>query len=200
MKNMVFENPNVYEERLARVYKLDDAIKNFDIDYGVNTPSINGLLFGIINACIAAKFDEKFGYTFKSGITYRRVKITLDTEDTAIQFKSQMGDLICKPIDDAMKMALIHADNYNLNHLIDGFEYTNLHDDAYTSIFYMVTEMIKSAVSDFKSIENLSDVFYQTNDKNASIRIHKNINAKRYTVDILAFTNRYYHGNINKEV
>jgi len=195
MKSMVFEKPSTYEVKVTRVYKINDAIKNFDIDYGTNTPSINGLLFGIINACIAAKFDEKFGYAFKSGRIYRSAKITLDTEDTAIQFKTQMKDLIGKPVDEVMKMALTHTDNYSPSHLIAGFKYDNLHNDAYTSIFYMITEIIKSTVSDFKSVENLSDVLYQTDDKNASIRIHKSSNAKRYIIDILAFTDRYYHHN-----
>lgn len=195
MESMVFEKPSNYEVKVTRVYKLDDAIKTFDIGYGVSTPSINGLAFSIINACITAKFDEKFGYTFKSGHIFRRAEITLDTEDAAVQFKTQMEDLISKPIDKAMRMALTHTDNYNPNHLIPGFEYTNMYNDAYTSIFYMITEIIKSAVIDFESIENLSDVIYRNGDNNISIRIHKNTNAKRYTLYILAFTDKYYHGN-----
>lgn len=195
MESMVFEKPSNYGVKVTRVYKLDDAIKTFDIGYGVSTPSISGLAFSIINACIAAKFDEKFGYIFKSGHIFRRVEITLDTEDAAAQFKTQMEDLISKPIDKAMRMALTHTDNYNPNHLIPGFEYTNMHNDAYTSIFYMITEIIKSTVIDFESIENLSDVIYRSGDNNISIRIYKNTNAKRYTLYILAFTDKYYHGN-----
>ena len=195
MESMVFEKPSTYEVEVTRVYKLDDAIKSFNIGYGTNVPSINGLAFGIINACIAAKFDKKFGYAFKSGHIFRRVEITLDTEDAAAQFKDQMKDLASKPVDEVMKVALTHTDNYNPKHLIAGFEYDNLCNDAYVSIFYMITEIIKSAVIDFKSVENLSDVIYRTNDKNISIRIYKNTNAKRYTVYILAFTDRYYHGN-----
>lgn len=193
MESMVFEKPSNYEVKVTRVYKLDDAIKTFDIGYGVSTPSISGLAFGIINACIAAKFDEKFGYIFKSGHIFRRVEITLDTEDAATQFKDQMKDLASKPVNEVMKMALIHKDNYN--HLISGFEYDNLCNDAYVSIFYMITEIIRSAVIDFESIENLSDVIYRSGDNNISIRIHKNTNAKRYTLYILAFTDKYYHGN-----
>ena len=195
MESMVFEKPSNYEVKVTRVYKLDDAIKSFNIGYGTTVPSINGLVFGIINACIAAKFDEKFGYAFKSGHIFRRVEITLDTEDAAAQFEDQMKDLASKPVDEVMKMALIHTDNYNLSHLIPGFEYTNMHNDAYISIFYMITEIIKSAVIDFKSVENLSDVIYRNDDKNISIRIYKNTNAKRYTLYILAFTDKYYHGN-----
>ncbi len=195
MESMVFEKPSNYGVKVTRVYKLDDAIKTFDIGYGVSTPSINGLAFGIINACIAAKFDEKFGYIFKSGHSYRRVEITLDTEDAATQFKGQMKDLASKPVDEVMKMALIHTDNYNPAHLISGFEYDNLCNDAYVSIFYMITEIIRSAVIDFESIENLSDVIYRSGDNNISIRIYKNTNAKRYTLYILAFTDKYYHGN-----
>ena len=195
MESMVFEKPSNYEVKVTRVYKLDDAIKTFDIGYGVSTPSISGLAFGIINACIAAKFDEKFGYIFKSGHIFRRVEITLDTEDAATQFKDQMKDLASKPVDEVMKMALIHTDNYNPTHLISGFEYDNLCNDAYVSIFYMITEIIRSAVIDFESIENLSDVIYRSGDNNISIRIHKNTNAKRYTLYILAFTDKYYHGN-----
>lgn len=195
MESMVFEKPSNYEVKVTRVYKLDDAIKTFDIGYGVSTPSISGLAFGIINACIAAKFDEKFGYIFKSGHIFRSAEIHLDTEDAATQFKDQMKDLASRPVDEVMKMALIHTDNYNPTHLISGFEYDNLCNDAYVSIFYMITEIIRSAVIDFESIENLSDVIYRSGDNNISIRIHKNTNAKRYTLYILAFTDKYYHGN-----
>lgn len=195
MESVVFEKPSNYEVKVTRVYKLDDAIKTFDIGYGVSTPSISGLAFGIINACIAAKFDEKFGYIFKSGHIFRSAEIHLDTEDAATQFKDQMKDLASKPVDEVMKMALIHKDNYNLTHLIYGFEYDNLCNDAYVSIFYMITEIIRSAVIDFESIENLSDVIYRSGDNNIIIRIHKNTNAKRYTLYILAFTDKYYHGN-----
>lgn len=183
MESMVFEKPSNYGVKVTRVYKLDDAIKTFDIGYGVSTPSINGLAFSIINACIAAKFDEKFGYIFKSGHIFRRVEITLDTEDAATQFKDQMKDLASKPVDEVMKMALIHTDNYNPTHLISGFEYDNLCNDAYVSIFYMITEIIRSAVIDFKSIENLSDVIYRSGDNNISIRIHKEYKCKKiYTL------------------
>lgn len=195
MESMVFEKPSNYGVKVTRVYKLDDAIKTFDIGYGVSTPSISGLAFSIINACIAAKFDEKFGYIFKSGHIFRRVEIPLDTEDAATQFKDQMKDLASKPVDEVMKMALIHTDNYNPTHLISGFEYDNLCNDAYVSIFYMITEIIRSAVIDFESIENLSDVIYRNGDNNISIRIYKNTNAKKYTLYILAFTDKYYHGN-----
>lgn len=209
MAELKFMVPAMFEETTTRVYDLNETMygiqtlsTDFNVKYGENAPNINGMLFSLINACIVSDFDEKFGYEFKASKTYRRATFKLSKADAHHNFNAQMEVLINEPIDDEMKSALMDADNFK--NPIDGFDYLNLHNDAYAGIIFLVKSIIESADAEFKVNPGLADVYYQDIGSNSinkltgkfsSIRVHKNKNGKNYTggsytVSILAFGER----------
>ena len=189
---MKFATPAMFEETTTRTYNIDEAIygiqtlsTDFNVKYGENAPHVNGLLFSLINAMVVADFDKEFGYNFKATKTARNVIIRLTAADTHHNFNAQMAVLINEPIDDKMKSALMDADNFN--HSIKGFNYLDLHNDAYAGVIFLVKSIIESAKENFEKYSNLSDVHYRDNDILTNIRVHKNKDGKSYTVNIIAF-------------
>lgn len=195
MAEMKFIAPAMFEDSITRTYNLNETVygiqalsTDFNIKYGENAPHINGLLFSLINACVVSDFDKKFGYNFKATKTARNVIIRLAADDAPNNFNDQMETLINTPIDDKMKSSLLDADNFN--HSIDGFDYLDLHNDAYAGIIFLVKSVIESAKEDFKKCSNLSNVCYRDDDHLTNIRVHKNKDGKNYTVNIIVFSER----------
>ena len=195
MAEMKFIAPAMFEDSVTRTYNLDETVygiqtmsTDFNVKYGENAPHINGLLFSLINACVVSDFDKKFGYSFKANKTARSVTIRLAADDAPSIFNTQMETLINETIDDKMKSALMDADNFK--HSIHGFDYLDLHNDAYAGVIFLVKSIIESAKEDFKKCNNLSNVCYRDNDILTNIRVHKNTDGKNYTVTIIAFTEK----------
>lgn len=192
---MKFAAPAMFEETTTRTYNIDEAIygiqtlsTDFNVKYGENAPHINGLLFSLINAMVVSDFDKKFGYNFKATKTARNVIIRLTAADAHHNFNAQMAVLIDEPINDKMKSALMDADNFK--HSIEGFDYLDLHNDAYAGVIFLVKSIIESAKENFEKYSNLSDVRYCDNDILTNIRVHKNKDGKSYTVNIIAFSDK----------
>ena len=192
---MKFAAPAMFEETTTRTYNIDEAIygiqtlsTDFNVKYGENAPHINGLLFSLINAMVVSDFDKKFGYNFKATKTARNVIIRLTAADAHHNFNAQMAVLINEPINDKMKSALMDADNFK--HSIEGFDYLDLHNDAYAGVIFLVKSIIESAKENFEKYSNLSNVHYRDNDILTNIRVHKNKNGKSYTVNIIAFSEK----------
>lgn len=195
MAEMKFIAPAMFEDSVTRTYNLDETVygiqtmsTDFNVKYGENAPHINGLLFSLINACVVSDFDKKFGYNFKAIKTARNAIIRLAADDAPSIFNTQMETLINETIDDKMKSALMDADNFN--HSIHGFDYLDLHNDAYAGVIFLVKSIIESAKEEFKKCNNLSNVYYRDNDILTNIRVHKNKDGKNYTVHIVAFTEK----------
>lgn len=195
MAEMKFITPAMFEDSVTRTYNLDETVygiqtmsKDFNVKYGENAPHINGLLFSLINACVVSDFDKKFGYDFKATKTARNATIRLTAADAQHNFNAQMEVLINEPIDDKMKSALMDADNFN--HSIHGFDYLDLHNDAYAGVIFLVKSIIESAKEDFKKCSNLSNVCYRDSDILTNIKVHKNTDGKSYTVTIIAFSEK----------
>lgn len=189
---MKFATPAMFEETTTRTYNIDEAIygiqtlsTDFNVKYGENAPHINGLLFSLINAAFVSDFDKKFGYNFKATKTARNVIIRLTAADAHHNFNAQMVVLINEPINNKMKSALMDASNFKYS--IEGFDYLDLHNDAYAGVIFLVKSIIESAKENFEKYSNLSDVCYRDNDILTNIRVHKNKDGKSYTVNIVAF-------------
>lgn len=192
---MKFAAPVMFEETTTRTYNLDEAIygiqtlsTDFNVKYGENAPHINGLLFSLINAAVVSDFDKKFGYNFKVIKSCRNAIIRLAAADAQHNFNAQQQVLVNEPIDDKMKSALMDADNFD--HSIKGFDYLDLHNDAYAGVIFLVKSIIESAKKDFEKYSNLSDIHYRDNDILTNIRVHKNKDSKNYTVSIIAFSEK----------
>lgn len=195
MAELKFITPAMFEDSITRTYNLDETVygiqtmsTDFNVKYGENVPHINGLLFSLINACVVSDFDKKFGYNFKASKTCRNAIIRLTAADAQHNFNAQMEVLINEPIDDKMKSALMDADNFD--HSIDGFDYLNLHNDAYAGVIFLVKSIIESAKEEFKKCSNLTSVHYRDNDILTNIAVHKNKDGKSYTVNIVAFNEK----------
>lgn len=197
MAEMKFIAPAMFEDSVTRTYNLDETVygiqtmsTDFNVKYGENAPHINGLLFSLINACVVSDFDKKFGYNFKATKTARNATIRLTAADANHNFNAQMEVLINRPVDRDMKFALTDSDNYDPKYLVDGFDYYDLHNDAYTGVIFLVKSIIESAKEDFKKCSNLSNVCYRDHDILTNIRVHKNTDGKSYTVTIIAFSEK----------